>query len=585
LQERSAPVEGAEIAMMPTMRIVSVNVGLPRTVQWKGKAVSTGIFKTPVSGRIRLKPLNFDGDRQADLSVHGGPDKAAYVYPAEHYAYWRRELPDMVLPWGIFGENLTSEGLDESALQIGDRFRIGSAELIVSQPRLPCFKLGLRFGRDDMVKRFLASGRLGFYCRVAAEGEVAAGDEALLVERAKDSLAVSEITRLYARDKDDLEGLQRMVRVAALSEDWRDFFKERIQRIETSVRHPAVQPPAWTGFRPFILQEKIRESEDVCSFHLVPENGQPLPPYRPGQFLTVRLAIRGVERPVVRSYSLSDVARADYYRITIKKVGLVSTHFHDQFAVGDRIEVKAPAGTFTIDAERRDRPVVLIGGGIGITPLLSMLEGIGAVEPSFETWLLYAVRDDRQHIMRQQLETIARTRSKVHLRVFYSRPARAVDDPNIDVGHIDLEAMKRLLPSNACDFYVCGPAAMMESVTKGLQVWGVPIDRVHTEAFGPSAVKQVSQGLIPQAGDQFDVTFGRSGTTARWTHREASLLELAEENSVAIDFGCRAGSCGTCVTRLLSGSVRYLHQPNAPLEPGQILPCIAVPAEPLTLDA
>src|SRR6266478_2351379 len=158
------------------MKVVSVNLGLPRTVQWKGKAVSTGIFKEPVSGRVALRSLDFDGDRQADLSVHGGPSKAVYVYPAEHYAYWRQELPDMTLPWGMFGENLTTEGLQEDTLQIGDRFRIGSTEVVVTQPRMPCFKLGLRFGRDDMVKRFLASFRTGFYFSVAAEGEVAAGD-------------------------------------------------------------------------------------------------------------------------------------------------------------------------------------------------------------------------------------------------------------------------------------------------------------------------------------------------------------------------------------------------------------------------
>jgi MOSC domain-containing protein YiiM len=209
-------------------------------VQWKGKAVSTGIFKAPVFGRVHLRSLNFDGDRQADLSVHGGPDKAIYVYPAEHYAYWHRELPDITLPWGMFGENLTAEGLREDALQIGDRFRIGSAEVVVTQPRLPCFKLGLRFGRDDIVKRFLASGRTGFYFKVVAEGEVAAGDQVLLVERAEDSLAVSEITRLYARDKDDLDGLQRIVGVAALPDDWRDYFKEQINRVGAHVR----QPPA-----------------------------------------------------------------------------------------------------------------------------------------------------------------------------------------------------------------------------------------------------------------------------------------------------------------------------------------------------
>jgi MOSC domain-containing protein YiiM len=217
-------------------RVVSVNVGLPRTVQWKGKTVATGIFKTPVSGRIHLRSLNFDGDRQADLSVHGGPNKAVYAYPIEHYAYWKHELADMVLPWGFFGENLTIEGLSEDTLQIGDRFCIGSAEVKVTQPRLPCFKLGLRFGRDDIVKRFLASGRLGFYFSVVTEGEIAAGDDVLLTERAKDTLPVSEITRLYARDRDDLEGLQRVVRVAALPEDWRDHFKEQIQRVGTRVR-------------------------------------------------------------------------------------------------------------------------------------------------------------------------------------------------------------------------------------------------------------------------------------------------------------------------------------------------------------
>jgi ferredoxin len=187
--------------------------------------------------------------------------------------------------------------------------------------------------------------------------------------------------------------------------------------------------------------------------------------------------------------------------------------------------------------------------------------------------------------MRSHLETIARTHANVRLRVFYSRPARAMDGSDIEVGHIDLDAMKRLLPSNAYDFYVCGPPAMMDSVVQGLQAWGVPTDRVHTEAFGPATVKQAVGGPTAQPDCGFDVTFERSGVTAQWSRCDSPLLELAEEHSVAIDFGCRAGSCGTCVTRLLSGSVRYLHQPNAPLEAGEILPCIAVPVEPISLDA
>ena len=340
----------------------------------------------------------------------------------------------------------------------------------------------------------------------------------------------------------------------------------------------------------------MRESETVASFHLVPEDGRPLPPYLPGQFLTVRLAIPGVERPVVRSYSLSEAARSDRYRLTIKRIGsgpgdtsakagLVSSHFHDRLAVGDRIEAKAPAGAFTIDVRQHDRPVVLIGGGIGITPLLSMLNSIVAAESPREVWLLYSVRDDREHIMRTHLETIARAHTNVHLHVFYSRPTHTMDDPSIHAGHIDLAAMQRLIPSTAFDFYVCGPPAMMDSVTRDFEAWGVPADRVHTEAFGPATIKQALRGPTARPDCGFDVTFARSDVTALWSRCDSPLLELAEEHSVPIDFGCRAGSCGTCVTRILSGAVRYLHQPNAPLEVGEILACIAVPVEPLILDA
>jgi len=301
-------------------------------------------------------------------------------------------------------------------------------------------------------------------------------------------------------------------------------------------------------------------------------------------------------RPVVRSYSLSDAARSDRYRLTIKRIGprpgemrakagLVSSHFHDQLAVGDRIEAKAPAGAFTIDLKQHDRPLVLIGGGIGITPLLSMLNAIVAAGSTREVWLLFGVRDDREHIMRTHLQAIARAHTNVHLQVFYSRPTSAVDDPSIHTGHIDLAAMQRLIPSTAFDFYVCGPSAMMDSVTRDLEAWGVTADRVHTEAFGPATIKQSLHGPTAQPDCGFDVTFSRSGVTAVWSRCDSPLLEFAEELSVPIDFGCRAGSCGTCVTRILFGAVRYLHQPNAPIEIGEILPCVAIPVEPLVLDA
>lgn len=216
------------------MKLVSVNVGLPREVLSKGKMVKTGIFKEPVAGRIWVRTLNLEGDRQADLSVHGGPSKAIYAYPSEHYGYWRQELPGMDLPWGMFGENFTTEGLREDQVNIGDRFRIGSAEVMVTEPRLPCYKLGVKFGREDIVKRFLQSGRTGFYFAVLREGEVGAGDGIERIGRDGNNITVPDITRLYVNrnySKADLEMLHRAAALEALPESWRSYFAEKIQLV------------------------------------------------------------------------------------------------------------------------------------------------------------------------------------------------------------------------------------------------------------------------------------------------------------------------------------------------------------------
>jgi MOSC domain-containing protein YiiM len=212
------------------MKLISVNVARPRLVMWNGSPVSTGIFKEPVEGRVMLRQLNLDGDRQADLTVHGGPTKAAYVYPFEHYEYWRDALPGMTLPYGMFGENFTTGGLHEAGVAIGDRFRVGEAEVMVTEPRMPCYKLGIKFGRTDILKRFLASGRTGFYFSVLSEGEVGAGDAIELVEKAEHSVTVADITRLYTRGTDDLPGLRRAIEVEALPESWKDYFRKQIER-------------------------------------------------------------------------------------------------------------------------------------------------------------------------------------------------------------------------------------------------------------------------------------------------------------------------------------------------------------------
>jgi MOSC domain-containing protein YiiM len=217
--------------MSSDMKVISVNIGLPRIVTDNGDAVLTGIFKEPVAGRVILRTLNLDGDRQADLSVHGGPSKAVYAYPSEHYEYWAREFPEMKLPWGMFGENFTTAGLFESELRVGDRLRIGSAIVMATEPRMPCYKLALRFGRSDVVKRFLASGRTGVYFAVLQEGEVGADDRIESIERSKDSLRLSDITALYTHEKRNAGLLRRAIAVAALPEGWKSYFRQRLAKL------------------------------------------------------------------------------------------------------------------------------------------------------------------------------------------------------------------------------------------------------------------------------------------------------------------------------------------------------------------
>ena len=214
------------------MKIISVNVGLPRLVLRNGEPVSTGIFKDPVDGRVRVRTLNLDGDRQSDLSVHGGPYKAVYLYPSEHYEFWKQELPDMTLPWGMFGENLTTTGLFETEVHIGDRFRAGSAELMVTQPRMPCYKLGIRFNRADIIKRFLVSERTGFYFSVLKEGDVGVGDEIELLERNASGVRVVDITRLYSSEKENVDLMRRAIATEALPDSWRDYFRKRIGTLD-----------------------------------------------------------------------------------------------------------------------------------------------------------------------------------------------------------------------------------------------------------------------------------------------------------------------------------------------------------------
>ncbi len=353
---------------------------------------------------------------------------------------------------------------------------------------------------------------------------------------------------------------------------------------------------AWSGKRKFILQGKVLEAEDICSFYFVPHDKKPLPPFLPGQYLTFHLNIPGQNKPVVRCYSLSDSpSHPDYYRITVKKVraprdaenvpdGLSSSFLHNQLQADDIVDCGAPGGHFYLDSEHQS-PVVLIGGGIGLTPALSMLNYITSSGSNRETWFFYGLRCGDEHVQREYLQEIAREHDNVHMHICYSNP-NPEDKEGEDYDHaerVSVDLFKRLLPSNNYDYYICGPAPMMESVTNGLEEWGVPSSKIHFEAFGPATVKKVTHTPTTNSTG-VEITFARSDKTLEWDG-SASLLEFAEAHGIPMDSGCRAGNCGSCITAIRSGDVEYLNEPGATVESGSCLTCISVPKGKLSLDA
>jgi ferredoxin-NADP reductase len=332
----------------------------------------------------------------------------------------------------------------------------------------------------------------------------------------------------------------------------------------------------------------------VCSFYLTPHDRKPLPDFLPGQYLTFRLDIPLLNKPTIRCYSLSDSARPESYRVTIKRIshpsgkgpgGLASTYFHEHVQEGDILDVKAPSGNFFLDLTDA-APVVLVGAGIGMTPVLSMLNTLIATQPNREVWFFYCVRNKAEHVMKEYLETVAREQQAVHLHVCYSQPEADCHEGRDyqHRGRISLDILKCVLPSNNFDFYLCGPGAMMQNLTDGLKAWGVPEPNIHFETFGPSSVKAIAPPA-PTVEVGFAVQFKKSGRTVPWTGQCANLLEFAEANGVAIPCGCRAGSCGTCQVAVFSGEIAYTEKSDFETAPGTRLTCIGTPRSDLILDA
>jgi ferredoxin-NADP reductase len=357
-------------------------------------------------------------------------------------------------------------------------------------------------------------------------------------------------------------------------------------------------------FKPFRVDRKVIEnaSQTICSFYLVPEDGQPLPPYKPGQFLTFDLAVQGdsgeTER-IMRCYSLSDAPRTEHYRVSIKRItqtakgdthlGRSSNYFHDHITVGSLLQVRPPSGHFYLD--QSDAPVVLIGGGIGITPLLSMLNWCLENQPEREVWLFFGVRNGHELIMKSQLDVLAQTHKNFHLLICASQP-----QPNESLGHdfqqqgrIDINFLRNTLPLKPFHFYICGASSMLESLVPALENWGVPEDHIHYEAFGPASIKRhngqtVNASQKPRSDNNIVVSFSRSKKVISWQATAGNLLEFAEANGITVDSSCRAGACGMCQTKILSGEVSYAQPPDFDPAPGTCLLCSSIPKTNVTLE-
>lgn len=385
------------------------------------------------------------------------------------------------------------------------------------------------------------------------------------------------------------------------------LWRRRGLQVQRPVPDAAVAAPrdtgAWPGWRAFRVERRTYEdaAQSQCSFHLVPVDGQPLPPFEPGQFLTFSLDLpvpgQGPRR-ITRCYSLSDRPDPARYRVTIKRVpppadqpglppGLSSNHFHDGVHEGDVLAVKAPSGHFHIDADAAV-PAVLIAGGIGITPMMSMLRWCLAEQPARTVHLYYGLRNGREHAFKQTLQALAAAHPQLHLNVVYSRPDDG-DEPGRDFqhrGHVDVELLRRTLPHGQHRFYVCGPPAMMRTLVPALAAWGVPRADLHFEAFGPASVKLPGdEPAAPAATASFEIRFRRAGRTLTWDGADASLLDFAERHGVEVESGCRSGGCGACETRLLEGQVRYAQAPDHDVAPGHCLLCVGRPSSDVVLEA
>jgi ferredoxin-NADP reductase/MOSC domain-containing protein YiiM len=548
-----------------------------------------------------VRKLDIDGDAQADLAGHGGEQRAVFVYQIASYHFWESFLGRSDFTFGQFGENFTVEGLLDSEVCIGDRYRIGDAIFEVTQPRVTCYRVGIRMNEPRMPALLIAHHRPGFYFRVLQEGEVGAGDDIVKITDGPERMSVADVDALLYLPGPSREQLQRALRIPALSKGWQGSFQAMLQQdlgSKTSVGNPGLateEPaPAWPGFRQMRVATIHKESESVTSFVLVPADKKRLSLFQAGQFVVLRLIIDPGKAPVLRSYSLSDLPAAHHLRISVKSElkGIGSSFLCDRTREGDVLDVSAPRGSFTLRASQS--PVVLLSAGVGATPVMSMLHALASEKSQREIWWIYAARNRVEHPFAEESRSLLKQLSRGRGYIVYSRPA-ATDQVGTDfdaAGHIDAALLKRIGVSQGSDFYLCGPSSFLQNMRDGLQTWGVPADNVHTEIFG--ALESITPGMAqvahtphqPQGppGSGPPVSFARSGITATWDSKFTSLLELAEACDVPVRWSCRTGVCHTCTTGLIAGSISYNPEPLERPGPGNVLVCCSQPNAGVTLD-
>jgi ferredoxin-NADP reductase/MOSC domain-containing protein YiiM/ferredoxin len=598
IASKSQPVESGQPTSESVGTLVSVNVGLPKDVPWQGRTVFTGVFKDPVTGPRRVGRLNVDGDGQGDLAGHGGEQRAVFVYQLDSYRYWEHELGRTDFVYGQFGENFTVEGLGDQEVCIGDRYRIGTATFEVTQPRVTCYRVGIRMNDPRIPALLVSHHRPGFYFRVLEEGEVQAGDEILKLASGPEPMPVADVDALLYLPGHTRQQLRRALRIPALSPGWQDSFRALLEgepgsgNAGLAVTSP---PPAWPGFRALTVTAVTRESDTVISIRLEDPKGAALPAPRPGQYLTVRVQPDKQQRSVLRNYSLSGRPDAGYYRFTVKREhgGSASEYLHTRLAVGDRLDIAAPRGTFILDGT--DSPLLLISAGIGATPVVAMLQALAQDHSDREIWWLHGARNGSEHPFAAEARGLVASLANARARVYYSRPGPDdVEGRDFDsAGRLSASLLAELDPPRDAEAYLCGPAPFMDEISAGLASLGIEASRIHTEPFGPAPGLTPGIASTPartphpptgQPGTGPTIEFARSDLTIPWSNDYSSLLELAEACDVPVRWSCRTGVCHNCETTLIAGNVDYNPDPVEPPAEGSVLICCSQPRDGVVLD-